>query len=48
MLDHVLIGLRYWHMLRDQRSLLRISLGKDFTRDLALRRRCELEPNVAV
>lgn len=38
-LDHALIGMRYWHMLRDQRSLLRISLGKDFVDDLKLPRR---------
>jgi glycine/D-amino acid oxidase-like deaminating enzyme len=37
--DHLLIGLRYWHMLRDQRSLLRISLGKDFWRDVRMPRR---------
>lgn len=30
MLDHLLIGLRYLHMLRGQRQLLRISLGSDF------------------
>ncbi|KIQ03708.1 D-amino acid oxidase [Agrobacterium tumefaciens] len=39
LLDHLLIGMRYMHMLRGQRQLLRISLGKDFLRDIALPRR---------
>lgn len=39
LLDHALIGLRYLHMLREQRSLLRISLNKDFLRDAGLARR---------
>ncbi|ATN32275.1 D-amino-acid oxidase [Rhizobium sp. ACO-34A] len=39
LLDHLLIGLRYLHMLRGQRSLLRISLGRDFLRDVTLPRR---------
>ena len=39
MLDHALIGLRYLHMLKAQRSLLRISLGKDLWTDLTLGRR---------
>lgn len=39
MLDHLLIGYRYLHMLKDQRKLLRISLGRDFVRDLSLPRR---------
>lgn len=37
--DHLLIGLRYLHMLRGQRQLLRIGLGRDFLRDLATPRR---------
>ncbi|HZG27011.1 MAG TPA: FAD-binding oxidoreductase [Ensifer sp.] len=39
MLDHLLIGMRYLHMLRQQRSLLRINLGKDFLNDIRLPRR---------
>ncbi|WP_377291888.1 NAD(P)/FAD-dependent oxidoreductase [Rhizobium sp. SG2393] len=39
MLDHLLIGLRYLHVLRGQRQLLRISLGSDFLKDIALPRR---------
>lgn len=39
MLDHLLIGLRYLHMLRGQHQLLRISFGKDFLRDIRLPRR---------
>ncbi len=39
MLDHLLIGMRYLHMLRNQRSLLRIDLGKDFLDDIRLPRR---------
>lgn len=39
MLDHLLIGLRYLHMLRHQRGLLRISLGKDFLNDIRMPRR---------
>lgn len=39
MLDHLLIGLRYLHMLRGQRQLLRISLGSDFMKDISLPRR---------
>lgn len=38
-LDHLLIGSRYLQQLRAQRSFLRISLGKNFIRDLALPRR---------
>jgi glycine/D-amino acid oxidase-like deaminating enzyme len=39
MLDHLLIGMRYMHMLRGQRDLLRIKLGKDFFKDIAMPRR---------
>ncbi|MCJ8507127.1 FAD-binding oxidoreductase [Rhizobium lemnae] len=39
MLDHLLIGMRYLHMLRGQRQLLRISLGSDFMKDISLPRR---------
>lgn len=39
LLDHLRIGLRYLPMLRGQRHVLRISLGQDFLRDLALPRR---------
>lgn len=39
MLDHLLIGMRYLHMLRHQRSLLRISFGKDFLQDIKMPRR---------
>lgn len=39
LLDHLLIGMRYLHMLRGQRSLLRISLGRDFLKDIAMPRR---------
>ncbi|AMM87102.1 FAD-binding oxidoreductase [Martelella sp. AD-3] len=39
MLDHLLIGLRYLPMLRGQRGLLRIRLGRDFVNDLRLPRR---------
>ncbi|GEO84736.1 MULTISPECIES: NAD(P)/FAD-dependent oxidoreductase [Alphaproteobacteria] len=39
LLDHLLIGLRYLHMLRGQRQLLRINLGKDFLNDIRLPRR---------
>ena len=38
-LDHLLIGSRYLQQLRTQRSFLRISVGKNFVRDLALPRR---------
>lgn len=38
-LDHLLIGSRYLQQLRAQRSFLRISVGKNFIRDLALPRR---------
>lgn len=38
-LDHLLIGSRYLQQLRAQRSFLRISVGKNFVRDLALPRR---------
>ncbi|WP_455814183.1 NAD(P)/FAD-dependent oxidoreductase [Pseudomonas graminis] len=38
-LDHLLIGSRYLQQLRTQRSFLRISVGKNFIRDLALARR---------
>lgn len=37
--DHLLLGLRYLPQLRSQRDYLRISLGKNFLRDLALARR---------
>lgn len=39
MLDHLLIGHRYLPMLRTQRQLLRIRLGRDFLRDITLPRR---------
>lgn len=39
MLDHLLIGMRYMHMLRGQRDLLRINLGKDFLKDITMPRR---------
>jgi glycine/D-amino acid oxidase-like deaminating enzyme len=39
LLDHLLIGARYLPVLRSQRHLLRISLGKAFFQDLALARR---------
>ncbi|MGQ0336043.1 NAD(P)/FAD-dependent oxidoreductase [Halomonas elongata] len=39
LLDHLLVGSRYLGVLRSQRHLLRISLGKHFLRDLALPRR---------
>lgn len=39
LLDHFLIGMRYLHMLRGQRSLLRISLGRDSLKDIAMPRR---------
>ena len=38
-LDHLLISSRYLQQLRTQRSFLRISVGKNFVRDLALPRR---------
>ncbi|PLR34645.1 D-amino-acid oxidase [Chimaeribacter californicus] len=38
-LDHLLLGPRYLPQLRTQRDFLRISLGKDFLKDLALPRR---------
>lgn len=38
-LDHLLIGSRFLQQLRTQRSFLRISVGKNFVRDLALPRR---------
>lgn len=38
-LDHLLIGSRYLQQLRTQRSFLRISVGTNFVRDLALPRR---------
>lgn len=38
-LDHLLIGMRYLHLLRGQRDLLRINLGRHFLRDLAMPRR---------
>lgn len=37
--DHLLLGLRYLPQLRTQRGFLRISLGKNFLRDLMLARR---------
>lgn len=39
MLDHLLIGMRYLPMLRGQRKLLRIGLGREALTDLALARR---------
>lgn len=38
-LDHVLLGTRYLPQIRAQRSFLRVSLGKDFFKDLRLPRR---------
>lgn len=38
-LDHILTGMRYLPQFRGQRSVLRVSLGKFFLRDLALARR---------
>ncbi|MEP0354161.1 FAD-binding oxidoreductase [Paraglaciecola sp.] len=38
-LDHLLIGYKYLEQLKHQRSFLRVSLGKEFLRDLALARR---------
>lgn len=38
-LDHLLIGMRYLPTLRTQRQFLRIKIGRDFLRDLALPRR---------
>ncbi len=38
-LDHLLIGHRYLSLLRGQGSFLRVSLGKPFLQDLALKRR---------
>ncbi|MCS3608706.1 NAD(P)/FAD-dependent oxidoreductase [Erwinia rhapontici] len=38
-LDHLLIGSRYLQQLRTQRNFLRISVGTNFVRDLALPRR---------
>ncbi|MBB3938641.1 glycine/D-amino acid oxidase-like deaminating enzyme [Novosphingobium fluoreni] len=39
MLDHLLIGLKYLPVLRKEWANLRVSIGKDFFDDLALRRR---------
>ncbi|AEA60197.1 FAD dependent oxidoreductase [Burkholderia gladioli BSR3] len=39
LLDHLLIGRRYLPVLRHQRHMLRISLGRGFLDDLSLRRR---------
>ena len=39
LLDHLLIGRRYLPALRHQRQALRLSLGREFLRDLGLRRR---------
>lgn len=39
MLDHALIGMKYLHMLKGQRHLLRIGLGRAALADLALARR---------
>ncbi|MBT9383364.1 FAD-binding oxidoreductase [Pseudooceanicola sp. CBS1P-1] len=38
-LDHLLIGTRYMHLLKDQRSLLRITLNRQSLNDLRLPRR---------
>lgn len=38
-LDHLLLGMKYLPQLRSQRDFLRISLGKNFLRDVALPRR---------
>lgn len=43
MLDHLLIGMRYLPMLRGQRKLLRIGLGREALTDLALPRRWRAE-----
>ncbi len=42
-LDHLLIGHRYMSQLKNQRSFLRISLGRYFLNDLALSRRWKNE-----
>ncbi|WP_322044003.1 FAD-binding oxidoreductase [Paraburkholderia sp. J67] len=39
LLDHLLIGRRYLPALKHQKQALRLSLGKEFARDLALPRR---------
>ncbi len=39
LLDHLKIGMKYLPMLRTQRHLLRMSLGRDFIKDLRLPRR---------
>lgn len=39
LLDHLLIGRRYLPVLKHQRHMLRLSLGRSFLRDLALPRR---------
>ena len=38
-LDHALLGLKYLPMFREGRSMLRISLGREFVEDLRLKRR---------
>lgn len=38
-LDHLLLGWRYLEQLRTQRSFLRVSLGREFIKDLKLARR---------
>ncbi|NDW00193.1 FAD-binding oxidoreductase [Salipiger sp. PrR002] len=38
-LDHLLIGTRYMHLLKDQRALLRITLNEQTCQDLKLARR---------
>lgn len=38
-LDHALLGLKYLPMFTEGRSMLRISLGRDFIEDLRLKRR---------
>ncbi|RLL63645.1 NAD(P)/FAD-dependent oxidoreductase [Paenirhodobacter hankyongi] len=43
MLDHLLIGMRYLPMLRGQRKLLRIGLGREALTDLSLPRRWRAE-----
>jgi glycine/D-amino acid oxidase-like deaminating enzyme len=42
-LDHLLIGHRYLHQLKEQGSSLRISLGKHFLKDLKIPRRWSIE-----
>ncbi|KIC39079.1 D-amino acid oxidase [Ruegeria sp. ANG-R] len=39
LLDHALLGMKYLPMFKDGRSMLRISLGREFVEDLRLKRR---------